>query len=108
MGYGFSAMHRLKDEETIFYTECMYAYEPVFKKCIESEKGIYYFSGRVTKQKIKDFSLFLDKFSEKENNMDSKRFTGNMSNITHKRLIEDFTTIYNLMLEGKCKYLSIG
>ena len=49
MGYGFIGKHRKTDEESIFYEECMYAYQPVFKECFGRE--IAEFSGRVTKNK---------------------------------------------------------
>ena len=37
MGYGFIGKHRKTDEESIFYEECMYAYQPVFRECFGTD-----------------------------------------------------------------------
>ena len=50
MGYGFSGKHRKTDKKCIFYEECMYAYQPVFRECFGRE--ISELSGRVTKKQV--------------------------------------------------------
>ena len=62
MGYGFIGYHRATDDGSLFYTECIYAYEPVFKQCFGKE--ISKFSGRVTKKKIDEFKIGLEKFTD--------------------------------------------
>jgi hypothetical protein len=108
MGYSFSGRHRTTDDESIFYTECMYAYEPVFKQCFGKE--ISKFSGRVTIQKIKEFEIGLEKFKSNKNNLNSliEEFPQNLSNITHDKLCEDLSELLRLMKNKKVCYLHIG
>ena len=109
MGYDFFAYHRAKDEEWLFSTQCMYAYQPVFKKCVNNENGINYFHGRVTKKKMNDFKEFIERLeSDKANNLDNRQMTGYLGNITFKKLVSDLKKIYKLMSLGKCNYLWIG
>ncbi|EGT3606784.1 hypothetical protein ACSW9O_15360 (plasmid) [Clostridium perfringens] len=109
MGYDFYAYHRLKDEEYLFTTACMYAYEPIFKKCANNERGINYFHGRVTKKKINEFKEFIDRLeADNSNNLDCRQMRGYMGNITYEKLINDFKKIYELMKSGECKYFYVG
>ena len=106
MGYGFIGRYR-KDSETIFYEECMYAYQPVFRECFGKE--ITEFSGRVTKGKIKEFEIGLEKFkSNKNNNKDDRQFTGYLSNITYDKLCDRLTELLELMKDKQVGYLNIG
>ncbi len=107
MGYGFIGQHRKTDDESIFYEECMYAYEPVFKECFGKE--ISDFSGRVTKKKIKEFEIGLEKFkSRKDNNRDYKQIPGYLSNITYDKLCNRLSELLELMKSKEVCYLIIG
>lgn len=107
MGYGFSGYHRATDDESIFYEECMYAYEPVFRECFGKE--ISEFSGRVTKKKIEEFEIGLEKFkSNKNNNMDNKQIRGYISNITYDKLCDKLCELLELMKNKKVCYLIIS
>lgn len=107
MGYGFIGYHRKTDDESIFYEECMYAYQPVFRECFGKE--ITEFSGRVTKKKIEEFEIGLKKFkSNKNNNRDNKQFAGYLSNITYDKLCDKLSELLELMKDKKVCYLSIG
>ena len=106
MGYGFSGKHRKTDEECIFYEECMYAYQPVFRECFGKE--ISEFSGRVTKKKIEEFRVGLERFkSNPNNNRDYRRFPGNLSNISYDRLCDELSELLRLMENKQVGYLSI-
>lgn len=107
MGYSFSGRYRATDDECIFYTECMYAYEPVFKQCFG--KDISKFSGRVTKKSIEEFKIGLDKFKSNQNhNRDFSQFVGDISNITYEKLCKDLTELLKLMENKEICYLHIG
>lgn len=107
MGYGFIGKHRKTDEESIFYEECMYAYQPVFKECFGRE--IAEFSGRVTKNKIEEFKFGLDKFkSNKDYNRDDRQSIGYLSNITYDKLCDRLSELLKLMENKQVGYLSIG
>lgn len=107
MGYGFIGYHRKTDDESIFYEECMYAYQSVFRECFGKE--ITEFSGRVTKKKIEEFEVGLEKFkSNKNNNRDNKQFAGYLSNITYDKLCDKLSELLELMKDKKVCYLSIG
>ena len=107
MGYGFSGRHRKSDDESIFYEECMYAYQPVFKKCFGKE--ISEFSGRVTKKKIEEFEIGLEKFKlDENNNRDYRQCAGYISNITYDKLCDRLSELLELMKDKKVCYLSIG
>ena len=106
MGYGFSGRHR-KHGKTIFYEECMYAYQPVFRKCFGKE--ITEFSGRVTKKKIEEFEIGLERFkSNKNNNRDYAQIRGYVSNITYNKLCDSLFELLELMKDKKVCYLSIS
>lgn len=107
MGYGFIGSYR-KDDETIFYEECMYAYQPVFRECFGKE--IAEFSGRVTKKKIEEFEVGLEKFksNKNNNNRDNKQFVGYLSNITYDKLCDKLSELLELMKDKKVCYLRIG
>ena len=107
MGYSFGGYHRKTDEVCIFYEECMYTYEPIFKKCFG--KNITEFSGRVTKEKIKEFEIGLEKFkSNKECNIDYLQYTGNLSNIVYDKLCIRLSELLHLMKTKEVCYLLIG
>lgn len=107
MGYGFIGYHRAIDDKSLFYTECMYAYEPVFKQCFGKE--ISKFSGRVTKKKIEEFKIGLEKFkSNQNNNRDYEQFPGYLSNITYEKLCEELSELLRLMENKEVCYLRIG
>ena len=107
MGYSFIGKHGKTDDECIFYTECMYAYEPVFKQCFGKE--ISKFSGKVTEKKIEEFKVGLEKFkSNQDNNRDYKQFSGNLSNITYEKLCEELSELLRLMEIKEICYLNIG
>ena len=107
MGYGFIGKHRATDDECIFYTECMYAYEPVFKQCFGKE--ITEFSGRVTKKKIEEFKIGLENFkSNQNNNRDYEQFPGDLSNTTYDKLCEELSELLRLMENKEVCYLHIG
>lgn len=106
MGYDFLGSHRKTDEKSIFWTHCMYAYEPVFKQCFGKEISL--FSGRITKDKIKDFKKGLDIFkSNPNNNRDCAQFPNDISNITYTQLCEDLSKLLELMENKEVCYLSI-
>lgn len=106
MGYGFIGKHRKTDEENIFYEECMYAYQPVFRGCFGKE--ITEFSGRVTKKKIEEFKTGLDKFKTYEsNNRDYRQCVGYLSNITYDKLCSRLSELLELMKDKKVGYLII-
>lgn len=107
MGYGFIGKHRKTDEESIFYEECMYAYQPVFIECFGRE--ITEFSGRVTKKKIKEFRIGLEKFkSNPNNNRDYRQSIGYLSNITYDKLCDRLSELLELMKNKQVGYLIIG
>lgn len=107
MGYDFIGKHRKTDEESIFYECCMYAYEPVFKQCFGRE--ISEFSGRVTKKKIKEFRIGLEKFkSNPNNNKDYRQSIGYLSNITYDKLCDRLSELLELMKNKQVGYLIIG
>ena len=107
MGYGFSGKHRKTDKKCIFYEECMYAYQPVFRECFLKE--ISEFSGRVTKKKIEEFKAGLERFkSNSNNNRDYRQFPGDLSNTTYNKLCDDLSELLRLMESKQVGYLSIG
>lgn len=106
MGYGFIGKHRKTDEESIFYEECMYAYQPVFRECFGKE--ITEFSGRVTKKKIEEFRIGLEKFkSNPNNNRDYRQSIGYLSNITYDKLCNKLSELLILMEDKQVGYLII-
>lgn len=107
MGYDFYGYHRKTDEEWLFTTECMYAYQPVFRECFG--KDIKEFNGRVTKKKIEEFKTGLEKLkSNKDNNRDERQFAGYISNITYDKLCDKLSELLELMESKKVCYLSIS
>ena len=107
MGYDFIGKYRKTDEESIFYECCMYAYEPVFKQCFGRE--ISEFSGRVTKKKIEEFKIGLEKFKEdKSNNRDYRQSVGYLANITYDKLCNRLSELLKLMESKQICYLIIG
>lgn len=107
MGYGFLGYHRKTDDKSVFYTSCMYSYQPVFKECFGKE--VTEFRGRVTKQKITDFELGVDKLESNAEkfNQDHKQMRGYIDNITFDELISDFRKMIELMKNKEIGYLSI-
>ena len=106
MGYDFIGKHRKTDEESIFYECCMYAYQPVFRECFGKE--ITEFSGRVTKKKIEEFRVGLERFkSNSNNNRDYKQYTGYLSNITYDKLCDRLSELLKLMEDKQVGYLRI-
>ena len=107
MGYGFIGYHRATDNKASFYTECMYAYQPVFRECFGKE--ISEFSGRVTKKKIEEFKIGLERFkSNPNNNRDNSQFIGYLSNITYDKLCDKLSELLELMGKKEVCYLNIG
>lgn len=107
MGYGFIGYHRKTDSESIFYVECMYAYQQAFRECFGKE--ITEFNGRVTKKKIEEFKVGLEKFkSNKRYNCDGQLYPGYLSNITYDKLYYKLSELLELMESKKVCYLSIG
>lgn len=107
MGYGFIGKHRKTDEESIFYEECMYAYQSVFRECFGKE--ITEFSGRVTKKKIEEFRIGLERFkSNPNNNRDYRQSIGYLSNITYDKLCDKLSELLELMENKQIGYLIIG
>lgn len=106
MGYGFIGKHRKTDEESIFYEECMYAYQPVFRACFGKE--ITEFNGRVTKKKIEEFRIGLERFkSNPNNNRDYRQSIGYLSNITYDKLCNKLSELLELMENKQVGYLII-
>ena len=106
MGYDFLGYHRKTDEEWVFTTECMYAYQPVFKECFG--KDITEFNGRVTRKKIEEFKIGLDKFkSNKDYNRDYRQSVGYIANITYENLCIKLSELLELMENKKVCYLII-
>lgn len=106
MGYDFMGYHRKTDEEWVFTTECMYAYQPVFKECFG--KDITEFSGRVTKKKIEEFKIGLEKFkSNPNNNRDYRQSVGYVANITYENLCNKLSELLKLMENKTVCYLHI-
>lgn len=106
MGYDFFGKRRKTDKDYIFTTECMYAYQDVFKECFGKE--ITDFNGRVTKKKIEEFRIGLDKFkSNPSNNKDDRQARGYVSNITYEQLCQKLSELLELMENKTIGYLSI-
>lgn len=107
MGYGFLGYHHKTDNESIFYTSCMYSYQSVFRECFGKE--ITEFRGKVTKQKIADFEFGVDKLESNSEkfNQDRQQMRGYIDNITFDGLISDFRKMIELMKNKEIRYLSI-
>lgn len=106
MGYDFYGYHRKTDEKWLFTTECMYAYQPVFRECFG--KDIKEFNGRVTKAKIAEFEVGLNNFINNEScNRDYRQMRGYVSNITYEELCNKLKELLELMKEKKVCYLEI-
>lgn len=107
MGYGFMGMHRKTDENSVFYTSCMYSYQPIFRECFGKE--ITEFSGRVTKQKISDFEIGLDNLKNhpESRKQDNRQMIGYIDNISFEELISDLYNLLDLMKNKEVGYLSI-
>lgn len=107
MGYDFFGYHRKTDEKWLFTTECMYAYQPVFRECFG--KDIKEFNGRVTKAKIAEFEIGLKKFVNNDSyNRDDRQMRGYVSNITYDELCKKLQELLELMKEKKVCYLEIS
>ena len=107
MGYGFIGMHRKTDENSVFYTSCMYSYQPIFRECFGKE--ITEFSGRVTKQKILEFENGLKALNNhpESRKQDAEQMRGYIDNITFDELILNLYKLLDLMKNKKVAYLSI-
>lgn len=108
MGYGFSGRHRKTDEKCMFYTSCMYSYQPIFRECFGKE--ITEFDGRVTKQKILEFEIGLENLKNHPERLkqDNQQMRGYIDNITFDKLILDLYELLGLMKNKEVGYLSIG
>ena len=108
MGYDFYGKHRKTDDEYIFTTECMYAYQPIFKECFS--KDIKEFNGRVTKRKVEEFKLGVDKLSENPDryNLNHKQMMGYLGNKDYAKLVEELYELYSLMKSKDVGYLEIS
>ena len=108
MGYGFICNHRKNDEETVFYTECQYSYQPIFREAFGIE--ISKMSGKVTKGKILVFKEGLNNLKSNKDvySQQVTNFIGNLSNRNYDGVIDDFETIIKLMEEQKVGYISIA
>ena len=105
IGYGFIGSST-PNGETIFYEECMYAYQPVFKECFG--KDISEFSGNVTQKTIEEFERGLQKFKlNRCNSKDHKQIPGYLSNITYDKLCDRLLELLTLMKEKEVCYLII-
>ena len=107
MGYGFIGKHAKTDKDSVFYTSCMYSYQPIFKECFG--KDVSECSGRVTKQKILKFEEGLGRLKNhpKAHEQDSKMMRGYIDNISFDDLIVNLSKLLELMKDRKVKYLSI-
>lgn len=107
MGYGFMGMHRKTDEHSVFYTSCMYQYQPIFRECFGKE--ITEFSGRVTKQKISEFESGLENLKKhpESRKQDNRQMRGYIDNISFDELISDLYKLLDLMKNKEVGYLSI-
>lgn len=108
MGYGFIGMHRKTDEETVFYTSCMYSYQGLFRECFGKE--ITEFNGRVTKQKISEFEIGLENLKNRPESrkQDFKQMRGYIDNTTFDELLSDLYKLLELMKNKEVGYLSIA
>lgn len=107
MGYSFVGYQSETDNSSVFYEECMYAYQSVFRKCFGRE--ITEFEGVVTQEKITEFKMGLERFkADKENNRDGEQFVGYISNITYDKLCSRLSELLKLMENQEVCYLSIG
>lgn len=106
MGYGFCCSKR-KDEDTVFYTSCMYAYESVFKECFGRE--VTSFNGRVTNAKALEFRQGVDNLANdpQRYNSDSQQMMGYIDNCSYTKLVQDLYTICDMIDRKEIKYLSI-
>ena len=106
IGYGFIGSS-IPDGETIFYEECMYAYQPILKKCFG--KDITEFSGNVTQKTIEEFDRGLQKFKANRcNSKDHEQIPGYLSNITYDKLCNRLSELLTLRKDGAVCYLSIN
>lgn len=107
MGYGFIGKHRKTDVDSVFYTSCMYQYQPIFRECFGKE--ITEFSGRITKHKISEFEIGLENLKKhpESYNQDNRQMIGYVDNITFDKLILDLYKLLDLMKTKKVRYLSI-
>ena len=108
MGYGFIGSHRKTDEDSVFYTSCMYSYQGIFRECFGKE--ITEFSGRVTKQKISEFENGLKNLKNhpESRKQDTQQMRGYIDNITFDELISDLYRLLELMKNKEVGYLSIA
>lgn len=108
MGYGFIGMHKATNNETVFYTSCMYSYQGIFRECFGKE--ITEFNGRVTKQKISEFENCLENLKNhpEGREQDFQQMRGYIDNITFDELISDLYKLLELMKNKEVGYLSIA
>lgn len=108
MGYGFIGYKEKESEESLFYTSCMYVYQPVFRECFGRE--ISDFSGEVTEETIRCFESGIERLKEEPSkyNMNHRQMAGYVDNVTLDALISNLEELLELMKCGKAHYLSIG
>ncbi len=107
MGYGFIGQHRKADEDSVFYTSCMYSYQPIFRECFGKE--ITEFKGRVTKQKILEFEKGLKNLKNhpEGQKQDTQQMRGYIDNITFDKLISNLYALLEKMKNKEVGYLLI-
>lgn len=108
MGYGFIGYEEKESEESLFYTSCMYAYQPIFRECFGKE--ITDFCGEVTDETIRCFELGIKRLKQEPQkyNLDSRQMIGYIDNITFDVLIKNFEELIGLMKRNKVRYLYIS
>ncbi|WP_036653765.1 hypothetical protein [Paenibacillus pini] len=104
MGLSDKNSKRMKNH--IFYTSCMYAYQPIFRECFGKE--ITKFEGRVTMREIEEFRNGISKFADKKYSLDHKRMAGYIDNISHDQLVNDLNKLCDLMESKEVRYLFIS
>jgi len=111
MGYGFigySNREEFKDGESIFYTSCSYAYEPIFKETFREE--IHNFSGYVSKVKMIKFIDGVNKLKENKDKYNGivKPMRGYLDNCSFESLLSDLEVLCELLQNKQVKYLNIA
>lgn len=107
MGYGFIGYEEKESEESLFYTSCMYAYQPIFRECFGRE--ITDFNGEVTEETVRCFELGVKRLRQEplKHNLNHRQMIGYTDNITFDELIRNLEELLELMKCGKVHYLSI-
>ena len=111
MGYGFigySNREEFKDGESIFYTSCPYAYEPIFKETFGEE--IRKFSGYVSKTKINKFINGVNNLKDNKDKYSNvvKPMRGYLDNCSFEFLLSDLEVLCELLQNKQVRYLNIA